>query len=77
MIHLTYAGGIFVYLVLCLGTIAVLWIRELRRCRVNSWERNSRRLLNCPGCHVSFTVPENTNVTRCPRCNSICFYRKR
>ena len=77
MINLTYAEGIFFYVLLCLGTIAILWARELWRNRAYSWESNSRRVLNCPGCHVSFTVQDNVNVTRCPRCNSICFYRKR
>ena len=77
MIHLTYSGGIFFYLLLCLGTIAILWLRELLRNREYSWKSNFQRVLNCPECHVSFIAPENTNVTRCPHCNSICFYRKR
>ncbi len=77
MINLTYAEGIFFYVLLCLGTIVILWARELWRNRAYSWESSTRRVLNCPECHVSFIVPENTNVIRCPRCNSICFYRKR
>ena len=77
MIQLTYSNGIFFYLLLCLGTIAVLWVRELLRSRAYSWKSNFQRVLNCPECHVSFTAPDNTNVTRCPHCNSICFYRKK
>ena len=77
MINLTYAEGIFFYVLLSLSTIVILWARELWRNRAYSWESSSRRVLNCPGCHVSFIAPENTNVTRCPRCNAICFYKKR
>ncbi len=77
MINLTYAEGIFFYVLLSLATIVILWARELWRNRAYSWESSSRRVLNCPGCHVSFIAPENTNVTRCPRCNAICFYKKR
>ncbi|MBE6380984.1 MAG: hypothetical protein E7047_08650 [Lentisphaerae bacterium] len=77
MITLSYSGGILLYLLIWLVTIGILWARELWRNRAYSWESNSRRILNCPGCHVSFTAPDNANVTRCPQCNSICFYRKR
>ena len=77
MINLTYSSAIFFYLLLTLGLIIVLWARELWRNRAYSWESDSRKVINCPGCHVSFTVEDNANVTRCPRCNSICFYRKR
>ena len=77
MINLTYAEGIFFYVLLSLATIVILWARELWRNRAYSWESSSRRVLNCPECHVSFIAPENTNVTRCPRCNAICFYKKR
>lgn len=77
MITSSYAEAIFFYLLLCLLTIVVLWARELWRNRAYSWQSGSRRVLNCPGCHVSFIAAENTNVARCPRCNSICFYRKR
>lgn len=77
MINLTYAEGIFFYVFLSLATIVILWARELWRNRAYSWESSSRRVLNCPECHVSFIAPENTNVTRCPRCNAICFYKKR
>ena len=77
MINLTNAEGIFFYVLLSLATIVILWARELWRNRAYSWESSSRRVLNCPECHVSFIAPENTNVTRCPRCNAICFYKKR
>ena len=77
MIGLGYAGGLFFYVLLWLGTVAVLWCREIWRIRAYSWQSATRRVLNCPGCHVSFTAPDNANVARCPRCNSICFYRKR
>jgi len=77
MINLSYSAGIFLYVLLSLGTVAVLWARELWRNRAYSWESESRRVLNCPGCHVSFIAEDNANVMRCPRCNSICFYRKR
>lgn len=77
MINLTYAEGIFFYVLFALSTIVILWARELWRNRAYSWQSSSRRVLNCPECHVSFIASENTNVARCPRCNAICFYRKR
>ena len=77
MINLTYSGAIFFYVLITLSTIAILWARELWRNRAYSWEGDSQRLVKCPNCHISFKMPDNANVTRCPHCNSICFYRKR
>ena len=77
MINLTYSEGIFFYVLLNLLVVGILWARELWRNRAYSWESKTRRVLNCPGCHVSFIAPDNANVARCPCCNSICFYRKR
>lgn len=77
MIGIDYAGGLFFYVLLWLMTIAILWGREIWRNRAYSWQSGERRVLNCPGCHVSFVAANNASVARCPRCNSICFYRKR
>ncbi len=77
MINLTYSAAIFFYVLITLVTVAILWARELWRNRAYNWEGDSRRMVSCPNCHITFTMPDNANVTRCPHCNSICFYRKR
>ena len=74
---MSFAGALFVYFVLWLIFLAILWARELVRVRNNSWHLSNSRLFHCDNCHHSFLSKEPVNLTRCPRCNSICICRRR
>ena len=77
MIGLDFADGLFIYLTVWLKTLALLWGRELWRQKANDWKVSSSQLFTCDKCHYAFLTKENTNITRCPRCNSMCLVRKR
>lgn len=77
MIGLDFADGLFIYLTAWLVTLTILWGRELWRKKVNSWQVSSGQLFTCDKCHYAFLTKDNTNITRCPRCNSMCLVRKR
>lgn len=77
MIGIDLTTGLLIYLFACLITIAVLWIRELRRVKDHDWSISNNRLFRCNSCHYSFLVKdEHAHVVRCPRCNSMCILLK-
>ncbi len=76
MIPLSIADAIFLYFLLWVLVVLVLWFREQARLKRNEWKINRSRLFNCDNCHHAFISAESVNLTRCPRCNSICFRRK-
>ena len=76
MINATYADTFFVYFLLWLLLILFLWRREEARVRRNEWRLNRGQLFHCDNCHHSFIVKEAVNLCRCPKCNSICIFRK-
>ncbi len=76
MLQLSLADGILIYSLIWLLVIFYLWHRELRRAALADWELNQSRLFNCDNCHHSFIAKDMRNVTRCPRCNGMCIYRK-
>lgn len=68
-----------IYIIIWFTVFFILWFREDRRCRrASEWFVVKERLYTCNHCHYSFLAKHNREmVTRCPRCNSICFLRKR
>ncbi len=77
MIPITVDKAFIVYLMIWLITIAILWSRKIWRDNAHDWNLNKSRLFRCDKCHYAFINKENTTITRCPRCNSICVFRKR
>ena len=77
MIGLDMSGGIVLYLVLWLVAIAFLWIRELLRARRAEQMAIRGRLFTCDKCRNVFLYEDTSNITRCPRCNSMCILRKK
>ncbi|MBO7147318.1 MAG: hypothetical protein J6W81_06175 [Lentisphaeria bacterium] len=67
-----------VYLYLWLVILIILWFREeLRRRKNFGWSVVKKRLYFCDNCSLSFLARhDGENVTRCPRCNELCFIRK-
>lgn len=67
-----------IYLILWLIILILLWTRdEIRRKRASGWSVVKKRLYFCDNCHLSFLARNaGENVSRCPRCNELCFIRK-
>ncbi len=72
-------GDLFsLYLSLFLITLAYLWFRDERRRTPDDWTIAKERLYICPRCHLSFLAKDDSaNITRCPRCNEMCFLKKK
>lgn len=76
MIGLSLANALVAVLVLWLIWLAVLWLRELNRNDRSAWSLSNSRLFHCDRCHHSFILKKTENITRCPRCNSICIAKR-
>ena len=72
-------GDLFsLYLSLFLITLAYLWFRDERRRAPDDWTIAKEHLYICPRCHLSFLAKDDSaNITRCPRCNEMCFLKKK
>lgn len=78
MIPISYSGIYAVYICLWLVIIAILWFREERRVAKSDWAVVKKKLYLCDKCHLSFLAShDQEHITRCPRCNEMCFIRKR
>lgn len=79
MIPLPFAHVFSVYFICWFIVLAVLWFREeLRRRRAVEWTVVKEHLYTCSNCHLAFMAKHDSeNITRCPRCNEICFLRKK
>jgi rubrerythrin len=78
MIGLDLTTGLLIYLFAWLITIAILWIRELRRIKAHDWSISNNSLFRCNSCHYSFLVKdEQAHLVRCPRCNAMCILFKK
>ncbi len=76
MFGLTYADALLGLLLAFCAYIIWLWRRESKRLRRNEWHLTNSQLFHCDQCHYSFILEEPVTLTRCPRCNAICFKRK-
>ena len=70
-----FVDFIFMILLLSLGYIAWLWVREERRINRNRWQLSRRQLFHCKTCHLSFVPKHPVTLCRCPRCNTVCIRR--
>lgn len=79
MIPLSYHSAFAIYVLLWIIVLALLWGREeIRKRKSYEWSVVKERLYLCGKCHLSFLAKhDGENVTRCPRCNEMCFIRKR
>jgi len=78
MIGIELTTGLLIYLFAWLITIAILWIRELRRIKAHDWSISNNILFRCDSCHYSFLVKdEQSHLVRCPRCNTMCILFKK
>ena len=57
--------------------IAFLWIRHEYKKKSLDWTTTKEQLYFCTKCHYTFLAKDDTgNITRCPRCNEMCFLKK-
>ena len=78
MIPLAIEHLFSVYIYLWFFAVAILWFKEISRMRKGDWSIAKEKLYKCDNCHLSFLSHDDSeNVTRCPRCNEMCFIRKR
>ncbi|MBN2640451.1 MAG: hypothetical protein JXR78_02235 [Victivallales bacterium] len=77
MITVPMDKAFIIYLMIWLITISILWVRKLWRDNAHDWNPNKSRLFRCDKCHYAFIHKESISISRCPRCNSICVFRKR
>ena len=67
-----------VYVFIWFLVLAPLWFIEVRRNRKGDWSIAKERLYKCDRCHFSFLATDDSeNLMRCPRCNEMCFIKKR
>lgn len=76
MIAVTYAQGLFCYLVFWLLILMYLYWRSSRRRYQNHRLKDSLHLFSCDRCHYTFLNKDQVNLVRCPRCNAICIRRR-
>lgn len=78
MIGMTFDTALCGFMLITMGAITFLWFREIIRVRRLEWELHRTRLFHCRNCHLSFLNREDDmNMTRCPRCNTVCLRRHR
>lgn len=79
MIPIPYEHIFSIYFSLWFLVLLILWTREEWRMRKNSgWSVVKDKLYLCDKCHLAFLARhDQEHVTRCPRCNEMCFIRKR
>lgn len=58
--------------------ITALWIRHEYKSKALDWTISKDQLYSCSKCHYSFLAKDDSgNITRCPRCNEMCFLKKK
>lgn len=71
-----YPAQIFeVFTFMWVALIAWLWIRHEYKLQSLDWTTTKEQLYSCSKCHKKFLAKEN--ITRCPRCNEMCFRKKK
>ena len=77
MIPISPEFGFVIYLSVWFAVLFFFWAREIARDKINSWDLSKDRLYTCDKCHNKFTTGDRDNIARCPKCNNICFARKK
>ena len=76
MFEVSFADFFFLILLCSMIYIMILCLREWARRARHEWHLSNGQLFHCDKCHYSFIPKEARTITRCPRCNSMCFKRK-
>ena len=76
MIPLEAQNGFVMYIGIWFLFLAVLWAREIWRVKSYDWDLSKDRISVCDKCHYTFFLKDQENITRCPKCNEVCFSKK-
>lgn len=78
MISLTFGQFFAVYITFWVIVLAFLWYRDELKKTADDWTLAKDHLYICSRCHLSFLAKDDSaNITRCPRCNEMCFLKRR
>jgi len=77
MIPINFEYGFVIYITIWFCFFIFLWIKEIRREYTSELNAMKELLYLCGTCHHSFTSHQRKNITRCPKCNAICIFRKK
>ncbi len=77
MIPIEPQYGFVIYVLAWFIVLTILWAREIWRVKTYDWELSKDRLAVCDDCHYTFLIKDQKNICRCPKCNSVCFFRKK
>ena len=78
MIHIPLAQILGTFTFMWVVIITFLWIRHEYKKKSPDWTTTKEQLYSCPKCHYTFLAKDDTgNITRCPRCNEMCFLKKK
>ncbi|HRR28688.1 MAG TPA: hypothetical protein P5270_04935 [Victivallales bacterium] len=77
MIQISAQDFFILYIVFCLLSILLLWIRELIRLKSYQWYISSPSICICSKCHRGFLVKAGEKLANCPRCNDICVIKRK
>ena len=78
MISLTFGQFFAVYITFWVIVLAFLWYRDERKKPADDWTFAKDHLYICSRCHLSFLAKDDSaNITRCPRCNEMCFLKRK
>lgn len=73
---LTLPEALFAVFLCWILYVGVLWWREVVRNRHFDWRLSDPRIFFCDRCRHTFHINEPADLTRCPRCNAVCFRRR-
>ena len=78
MIPLTFGQFFSVYISFWIIILGYLWFRDERKRSSVDWTIAKEHLYICSRCHLSFLAKDDSaNITRCPRCNEMCFLKRK
>ena len=78
MISLTFGQFFAVYITSWVIILAFLWYRDELKKPADDWTLAKDHLYICSRCHLSFLAKDDSaNITRCPRCNEMCFLKRK
>lgn len=78
MVSLTFGQFFAVYITFWVIVLAFLWYRDELKKPADDWTLAKDHLYICSRCHLSFLAKDDSaNITRCPRCNEMCFLKRK
>lgn len=77
MIGLTAEAGFLVYVLVMLGGLGALAIRDAWRAHAHGWTLSEEHVVHCEQCPCTYLVHRGVKIIRCPRCDALHSRRRR